>query len=60
MSKKFFLSLGLVALLFSNSQAIDENLIKAAQAEGRVNSLAMPDTWQIGRILGQILKIFMA
>ncbi|MGJ9065564.1 ABC transporter substrate-binding protein [Campylobacter jejuni] len=45
MSKKFFLSLGLVALLFSNSQAIDENLIKAAQAEGRVNSLAMPDTW---------------
>lgn len=28
MSKKFFLSLGLVALLFSNSQAIDENLIK--------------------------------
>lgn len=60
MSKKFFLSLGLVALLFSNSQAIDENLIKAAQAEGRVNSLVMPDTWQIGRILGQILKIFMA
>ena len=45
MSKKFFLSLGLVVLLFSNSQAIDENLIKAAQAEGRVNSLAMPDTW---------------
>lgn len=45
MSKKFFLSLGLVALLFSNLQAIDENLIKAAQAEGRVNSLAMPDTW---------------
>ncbi|HEH6165719.1 TPA: extracellular solute-binding protein [Campylobacter jejuni] len=45
MSKKFFLSLGFVALLFSNSQAIDENLIKAAQAEGRVNSLAMPDTW---------------
>lgn len=28
MSKKFFLSLGLVVLLFSNSQAIDENLIK--------------------------------
>lgn len=45
MSKKFFLSLGLVALLFSNSQAIDENLIKAVQAEGRVNSLAMLDTW---------------
>lgn len=45
MSKKFFLSLGLVVLLFSNSQAIDENLIKAAQAEGRINSLAMPDTW---------------
>lgn len=44
MSKKFFLSLGIVALLFSNSQAIDENLIKAVQAEGRVNSLAMPDT----------------
>lgn len=46
MSKKFFLSLGLVVLLFSNSQAIDENLIKAVQAEGRVNSLAMPDTWE--------------
>lgn len=45
MSKKFFLSLNLVVLLFSNSQAMDENLIKAAQAEGRVNSLAMPDSW---------------
>ncbi len=28
-----------------NAKAIDESLIKAAQKEGRVNSLAMPDTW---------------
>lgn len=34
-----------MVLLFSNLYSIDANLVQAAQEEGRVNSLAMPDTW---------------
>lgn len=45
MSKKFFLKFRSCCFIVFKLQAIDENLIKAAQAEGRVNSLAMPDTW---------------
>ncbi len=43
MRKLFFF---ILAILYScHLYAIDENLIEDAKKEGRVNSLAMPDTW---------------
>lgn len=44
---KKWISLAAIAslCLSLNAKEIDKNLIQAAQAEGRVNSLAMPDTW---------------
>lgn len=45
MGKIFNLAALAVFCLSLNAKEIDVNLIKAAQKEGRVNSLAMPDTW---------------
>ncbi|MDX2330958.1 ABC transporter substrate-binding protein [Campylobacter hepaticus] len=45
MKGNIFFNLSIMVLLFSNLYSIDANLVQAAQEEGRVNSLAMPDTW---------------
>lgn len=45
MGKIFNLAALAVFCLSLNAKEIDSTLIKAAQKEGRVNSLAMPDTW---------------
>lgn len=45
MIKKTFLSLFLFASLYADAFIKDDDLIKQAQKEGRVNSLGMPDTW---------------